>query len=75
MSALAAPVTVPQDRYFVLVATDQPGNVLLVGEDDQQGDGNGKPPVQGLMGIEDIEDKTAKATLARMELRETKRVR
>src|SRR5580658_9320937 len=60
MPALATPVTVPQDGYFVLAATDKAGNILLVGEDDQQGNGDGKPPVQGLMRIEDIEDQHGK---------------
>ena len=60
MPALATSVAVPQDRYFVLAATDKAGNILLVGEDYQQGNGDGKPPVQGLMRIEDIEDQHGK---------------
>ena len=60
MSALATPVAVSQYGYFVLVATDQPGNILLMGEDDQEGYGNGEPAVEGLMGIEYIEDKHGK---------------
>jgi hypothetical protein len=45
MPAVAASVAVSQDGYFVLVATDQPGYILLVGEDNQQGNGDGKPPI------------------------------
>jgi hypothetical protein len=45
MSALTAPVTIPEDRYFVLVSPEQPGNILLVGEDNQQGDRDRKSSV------------------------------
>jgi hypothetical protein len=35
LSALTAPVTVPEDGYFVLISPEQPGNVLLMGEYDE----------------------------------------
>jgi hypothetical protein len=54
MSALATPVAVAQDGHLVLVTTDQPGNILLVGEDNQQGNGDGKSPVKGIMRMENI---------------------
>jgi hypothetical protein len=59
--ALAPPVTVTQDRHFVLISPDQPGDILLVGKYDEQGDGNGKSAVKGFVCIEDIEDEYGKS--------------
>src|SRR5882762_9480687 len=56
LPALAATVTVFEDRHFVLAAPEQAGNILLMGQHDQQGYGNGEAPVKGLLLIENIEN-------------------
>jgi hypothetical protein len=56
MLALPTPVTIPENGHFVLISPDQPGDVFLMSKDNQQGDGNGKSAVQGLVCIKNIED-------------------
>lgn len=50
-SSLAAAVTVFEDGHFIFVALEETGDILLMGQYDHQGYGDGKAPVKGFFGI------------------------
>ncbi len=55
LPATAATVPVSKDGYFVLAAPEQTGDILLVGKNYKQGNGNSESTVKGLFFIEDKE--------------------
>ena len=53
-------VAILHNRHFTFIAPQQTSDVLLVGEQYQQGHRNGKYPIQRILHIEDNQDKYGK---------------